>query len=82
MNLHEELKKKREQSAEQMPEKVKQIVQRAIDDLEESGILDRVPGAGDPAPDFSLPGADGQIYHLAELREKGPVVAVFYRGGW
>jgi peroxiredoxin Q/BCP len=41
-------------------------------------------GAGDPAPDFSLPGTDGtdegrRTYSLAEYRGR-PVVLVFYPG--
>ena len=34
------------------------------------------------APDFSLAAADGAPVSLAELRAKGPVVVVFYRGHW
>jgi cytochrome oxidase Cu insertion factor (SCO1/SenC/PrrC family) len=34
------------------------------------------------APDFTLPDQDGQAHALADLRAKGPVVLVFYRGHW
>lgn len=34
------------------------------------------------APDFSLPGADGTVFTLDKLLEKGPAVVVFYRGYW
>ncbi|HLZ92431.1 MAG TPA: TlpA disulfide reductase family protein [Candidatus Acidoferrum sp.] len=34
---------------------------------------------GQAAPEFSLRGLDGQTYSLQELREKGPVVAAFFK---
>lgn len=34
------------------------------------------------APEFALPDPDGAIVSLAELRARGPVVVVFYRGYW
>src|SRR5712671_1436515 len=35
--------------------------------------------AGQTAPEFSLKGIDGKIYSLEELRQKGPVVAAFFK---
>ena len=36
------------------------------------------PGAGDPAPDFSLMGSDGRLHSLSEYRgRKGVVLAWF-----
>jgi hypothetical protein len=32
--------------------------------------------------DFTLPDQDGHAVSLAELRERGPVLLVFYRGYW
>lgn len=49
------------------------------------------PGLGDPgaalgigaiAPPFSLPDAYGAQVDLSSLLSKGPVVLIFYRGGW
>ena len=37
---------------------------------------------GDIAPDFSLFGTHGKVVSTAALREKGPVVVNFFRGGW
>ncbi|MBK8235858.1 MAG: redoxin domain-containing protein [Deltaproteobacteria bacterium] len=34
------------------------------------------------APEFTLPDADGNPVSLAQLRSRGPVVLVFYRGWW
>jgi peroxiredoxin len=38
--------------------------------------------SNDRAPDFRLPNARGETVQLASLLEHGPVVLVFYRGGW
>ena len=40
------------------------------------------PGEGLVAPDFDLPSHDGRRFRLAELRRRGPVAVVFYRGFW
>ena len=40
------------------------------------------PAAGEAAPAFSLPGADGETYALEAALERGPVVLVFYRAFW
>jgi len=37
---------------------------------------------GTAVPDFVLPQHDGDPLALADLRAKGPVVVVFYRGDW
>jgi cytochrome oxidase Cu insertion factor (SCO1/SenC/PrrC family) len=34
------------------------------------------------APAFALPDQHGNQVELAKLRERGPVVVVFYRGHW
>lgn len=40
-----------------------------------------VPKVGDLAPEFSLPGTDGQVA-LADLIADGPAVLLFLRGHW
>jgi peroxiredoxin len=37
---------------------------------------------GQPAPDARLENADGEAVQLADLRSRGPLLIVFYRGGW
>lgn len=34
------------------------------------------------APDFSIKDQNGKMVSLKELRKKGPIVIVFYRGNW
>lgn len=36
-----------------------------------------VPGVGDRAPDFSLPGSDGKTHSLADYRGRPVVIAWF-----
>ena len=35
------------------------------------------PRVGDPAPDWTLPGSDGELYTLSELRGQHVVIAFF-----
>lgn len=35
------------------------------------------PGVGDAAPDFELPGSDGELHRLSDLRGKYVVLAFF-----
>jgi peroxiredoxin len=37
---------------------------------------------GQPAPVLALPGHDGVVRDLGTLRNDGPVIVVFFRGGW
>jgi peroxiredoxin len=57
-------------------------MERSIEDLRASGIMQRVARAGQAAPDFTLPSATGGSVGLADLRARGPVVLSFYRGRW
>lgn len=41
-----------------------------------------VMSIGEPAPEFVLPDQHGSPVMLAEYREAGPVLLVFYRGHW
>jgi len=41
-----------------------------------------VPRVGAVAPDFELPNASQQSWHLAERVKTRPVILLFYRGYW
>lgn len=47
-----------------------------------TGIAARAKRAGDLAPDVALPDAHGRRVRLSDVWRKGPLVLVFYRGGW
>ncbi len=82
MSLQEQLDAARAQSKTRVPAEAQVVMQRSIDELRASDILNRVPKIGDPAPDFALPNASGQLISLESLRAKGPVALSFYRGRW
>lgn len=50
--------------------------------LAASGLAFHALDVGDTAPDFILPDAQGQAVRLRSLLRHGPLVVVFYRGGW
>lgn len=58
------------------------LVDEATRDLVLSGLVERAVGVGDAAPDFTLPDQLGRSVSTADLRDLGPYVVSFYRGGW
>lgn len=52
------------------------------DVFDATGIAARAKRAGDLAPDVTLPDAFGNPVRLSDLWRNGPLVIVFYRGGW
>jgi peroxiredoxin len=53
-----------------------------IDEIRRSGVNERVLKAEVPAPGFALPDMSGDTVRLAELLKSGPVIIVWYLGGW
>jgi hypothetical protein len=82
MALQEKLDAMREMSKTRIPPEARAVMERSIDDLRASGIMNRVAQVGQAAPDFTLPNAAGQPVGLTELLARGPVVLSFYRGRW
>jgi len=64
------------------PPEVAKIMLRTKADLAASGLADKVPKAGDAAPEFTLPNIYGDTLHSTKLLGQGPLVLHFYRGGW
>ncbi|WP_423926493.1 hypothetical protein [Candidatus Palauibacter sp.] len=58
------------------------IMNAGTEALRASGILDRVPRAGDRAPLFARPSVAGPTVRLQSLLKRGPVVLSFFRGRW
>ncbi|MDM0074764.1 peroxiredoxin-like family protein [Variovorax sp. J2P1-59] len=54
----------------------------ADDVFDATGIAKRAQRVGGLAPDLILPDAFDRPVRLADLWRKGPLVIVFYRGGW
>ena len=82
MSLQDKLDTLRAASKTRILPETRAIMQRSVDELRASGIIDRVARVGQPAPDFTLPSAAGASVTLAGLRAQGPVVLSFYRGRW
>jgi peroxiredoxin len=58
------------------------VIDAEIEVLRVSGLEDRALKPGHVAPDFMLPDPKGRLVRLHSLLSQGPVVLVFYRGGW
>lgn len=58
------------------------LLDRGAKELCTRGIAASALNVGDAAPDFQLPAAFGAEVGLSELLDKGPVVLMFFRGGW
>lgn len=54
----------------------------AVLTMAESATIEQALRAGDRAPDFALPDAQGRKVTLTALLKDGPVVLSFYRGVW
>lgn len=58
------------------------LFEKGVEDIRTAGIAGHVLKEGATAPDFDLPNAKGGNLRLTERLQKGPVVIVWYRGGW
>ena len=63
------------------PERVA-LMESATADLRATDIENTALQVGAPAPDITLPDATGRPVRLAALWQQGPLVLIFYRGGW
>jgi peroxiredoxin len=80
--LQPQLSERAASSRERAPKETMDLYDGAINDLRESGILERALSVGDTAADFALPSATGDTVRLSALLDEGPVVITWYRGGW
>jgi hypothetical protein len=80
--LQDTLDRIREASKTRIPPETRAVMERSIEELRGSGVMQRVARVGQAAPDFTLPNATGAPVRLADLRARGPVVLSFYRGRW
>ncbi len=82
MKLQDKLDDIKKGFQEQAPREALDIMHRAVEDLNNSGILDQTVKVGDKAPEFTLNNTKGQTVTLSQLLAKGPLVLGFYRGRW
>ena len=65
-----------------IPKPVLTILDAETSRLAASGLAARALKVGNTAPDFILPDVHGEPVRLRAQLNAGPVVVVFYRGGW
>jgi peroxiredoxin len=63
------------------PERVA-MMEAATADLRATGIESQALQVGAQAPDLTMPDALNQPISLSSLWQRGPLVLIFYRGGW
>jgi len=82
MNLPEALRKQKEGFLNAAPQEVIATMQKAIDDLSDSGKTKKSSQKGDSASDFTLEDINSEKINLSATLAKGPVILKFFRGDW
>jgi len=82
MQLPEALRKHKEEFTRKAPKEVLSVLADQTEKLKKCGIAENCLGAGDKAPDFTLPDHHGREVHLYECLRRQPVVLAFFRGDW
>lgn len=82
MSLQQQLSELKSSLKSQIPNEIFMQFEKSIEDLQEAGTGKDAPKVGESINDFSLSNQSGDHRSLADLRADGPVVMVFYRGGW
>lgn len=75
----DDLRRKFEESA---PADRLRVYNEGVEKVAASGVMDSALKVGATAPDFTLKDARGVSVTLSSLLRSGPVVLVWYRGGW
>lgn len=81
-NLGEQLTALSTKNKAMMPAEIVQVFVDGIKEVQGTGIVEAALSAGAEAFDGELPDANGNTVKLSDLWAKGPVVVVWYRGGW
>ncbi|MEM6688823.1 MAG: peroxiredoxin-like family protein [Planctomycetota bacterium] len=82
MPLQQQLSELKDSLRSQIPAETFDHFEKSIDDLQEAGTGKDAPKVGDDISNFNLINQSGERRNLADLRASGPVVMIFYRGGW
>jgi peroxiredoxin len=81
-NLGERLSDQVAQVREKLPAETMQIFQAGVEEVDATGITRSALNVADQAIDAELPDALGKQVQLSTLWQQGPVVLMWYRGGW
>lgn len=82
MRLQERLDTIRSASHARIPEAVRLVMDRSVQEVRASGLAAKAIKVGDRLPDFTLPETTGQKVASSDLLARGPLVVSFYRGRW
>ncbi|MGB7325339.1 MAG: peroxiredoxin-like family protein [Rubripirellula sp.] len=80
--LSELLQQKADASVTRLPEAVRKTFSEGIDTVRGTGIEKSAKNVGDQAVDAEFTGWDGKTVQLSSLWKDGPIVLMWYRGGW
>jgi len=82
MFLKQEPAALRGRMSESVQAEQQQVLEDHIEQLRNGAIRHEMLKAGDQIPKIILSNAKGDTVDVARLLRKGPVILVFYRGGW
>ena len=82
MSLQEQLAALKADFKAKLPADIFERLEKSVHDLEQTRLGNDAPKIGENLAEFVLPNQSNEHRSLADLRAKGPVVVVFYRGGW
>ncbi len=80
--LASQLNAQSEAFTKKAPAVVLKKYKEGLEDVSISGVLDKALKVGDKAVDFTLKNQKGEKVTLYQELKKGPVVLIWYRGGW
>lgn len=80
--LKAQLEQMAEGSKRRLPAAMLETMESAINELKESNLVETARGKGDAAIDATLKTANGESVTLSQEWSEGPVVLMWYRGGW
>lgn len=81
-DLQEKLDARRDTFLEKASPELIQSQEKALADLQQSGLTDQALNVGEKAPDFTLGDPVGKQVRLSDLLKDGPVILTWYRGAW
>jgi peroxiredoxin len=82
MGLQDELDSFRAEFLKKAPPGRAELYDAKVEELRRTFPTQTILRESGAAPDFTLPDASGTPFTLSERLRNGPVVLIFYRGGW
>src|SRR5919201_5751019 len=80
--LKQELDERKVLAEQYVPAETQAINRSTVDELNRSGIRERVLRIGAKAPSFELADQDGKLISSKDLLSRGNLVICFFRGRW